>query len=69
MPSVGAADRARDAFRVPLPRQVLSGMLLLGGAAAHALDKSTLAFTYIGLEGVAGWLLFLAARPPGRARE
>ena len=35
-------------------------MLLLGGAAAHALDTGTLTFTYIGLDGVAGWLIFLA---------
>ena len=35
-------------------------MLLLGGAAAHALENGTLTFTYIGLEGVAGWLIFLA---------
>ncbi len=40
--------------------QVLSGVLLLGGAAAHLLDTGTLAFTYIGLSGVAGWLIFIA---------
>ena len=40
--------------------QVLSGVLLLGGAAAHLLETGTLAFTYIGLNGVAGWLIFLA---------
>ena len=31
--------------------QVLSGVLLLGGAAAHLLETGTLAFTYIGLGG------------------
>ena len=40
--------------------QVLSGVLLLGGAAAYALQHGTLSFTYIGLSGVAGWLIFLA---------
>ena len=40
--------------------QVLSGVLLLGGAAAHLLETGTLAFTYIGLSGAAGWLIFLA---------
>ncbi|MDE0458931.1 MAG: proton-conducting transporter membrane subunit, partial [Chromatiales bacterium] len=49
----------RSGFRY-LVIQVLSGVLLLGGAAAHALDTGTLTFTYIGLEGVAGWLIFLA---------
>ena len=49
----------RSGFRY-LVIQVLSGVLLLGGAAAHALDTGALTFTYIGLEGVAGWLVFLA---------
>ena len=49
----------RSGFRY-LVIQVLSGVLLLGGAAAYALDTGTLTFTYIGLEGVAGWLIFLA---------
>ena len=40
--------------------QVLSGVLLLGGAAAHALETGTLAFTYIGLNGISGWLIFIA---------
>ena len=40
--------------------QVLSGVLLLGGAAAHLLETGTLAFTYVGLGGVAGWLIFIA---------
>ena len=40
--------------------QVLSGVLLLGGAAAHALETGTLAFTYIGLSGISGWLIFIA---------
>ena len=49
----------RSGFRY-LVIQVLSGVLLLGGAAAHALQNGTLAFTYIGLNGIAGWLIFLA---------
>ena len=40
--------------------QVLSGVLLLGGAAAHALETGTLAFTYIGLGSTASWLMFAA---------
>ena len=49
----------RSGFRY-LVIQVLSGVLLLGGAAAHAVDTGSLTFTYIGLEGVAGWLIFIA---------
>lgn len=53
-------ERATRAGLRYLVIQVLSGVLLLGGAAAHALDTGALTFTYIGLEGVAGWLIFLA---------
>ena len=53
-------ERATGAGLRYLVVQVLSGVLLLGGAAAHLLDTGTLAFTYIGLEGVAGWLIFTA---------
>ncbi|MEX2525953.1 MAG: Na(+)/H(+) antiporter subunit D [Gammaproteobacteria bacterium] len=40
--------------------QVLSGVLLLAGAMAYYWQNDTLAFNHIGLEGVAGWLIFLA---------
>ena len=53
-------ERATGAGLRYLVVQVLSGVLLLGGAAAHLLDTGTLAFTYIGLDGVAGWLIFTA---------
>ena len=53
-------ERATSAGFRYLVVQVLSGLLLLGGAAAHALQNGTLTFTYIGLDGVAGWLIFLA---------
>ena len=53
-------ERATGAGFRYLVIQVLSGVLLLGGAAAHLLETGTLAFTYIGLNGVAGWLIFLA---------
>ena len=53
-------ERATGAGLRYLVVQVLSGVLLLGGAAAHLLETGTLAFTYIGLSGVAGWLIFIA---------
>ena len=53
-------ERATGAGFRYLVIQVLSGVLLLGGAAAHLLETGTLAFTYIGLNGVAGWLIFIA---------
>jgi len=40
--------------------QVLSGVLLLAGALVYLQDGGSLAFEYIGLEGLAGWLIFLA---------
>ena len=56
-------ERATGAGLRYLVIQVLSGVLLLGGAAAHLLETGTLAFTYIGLNGpnsYAGWLIFIA---------
>ena len=53
-------ERATGAGFRYLVIQVLSGMLLLGGATAHLLETGTLTFTDIGLDGVAGWLIFLA---------
>ena len=40
--------------------QVTSGVLLLAGALVHFHDTGSLDFGYIGLEGLAGWLIFIA---------
>jgi len=40
--------------------QVLSGVLLLAGALLHLRTSGSLAFDYIGLQGAAAWLIFLA---------
>ena len=40
--------------------QVLSGIILLVGALFYASENGTLEFGYIGLNGVAGWLIFIA---------
>lgn len=40
--------------------QVLSGVLLLAGALVQLHETGSLAFEFIGLEGVAGWLIFFA---------
>ncbi len=40
--------------------QVSSGLLLLAGALIHYYETDSLAFDFIGLEGISGWLIFLA---------
>ena len=40
--------------------QVLAGMLLLAGALVHFEETGSLAFDYIGLGGLASWLIFIA---------
>ena len=40
--------------------QVLSGVILLIGALFYVAENGTLEFNFIGLEGVAGWLIFIA---------
>ena len=40
--------------------QIGSGVLLLGGSILHYGETGSLAFERIGLEGLAGWLIFLA---------
>jgi len=40
--------------------QVTSGVLLLAGALVHYSETGSLTFEYIGLEGISGWLIFLA---------
>ena len=40
--------------------QVLSGVILLAGALFYAAENGTLEFGFIGLDGIAGWLIFIA---------
>jgi multicomponent Na+:H+ antiporter subunit D len=40
--------------------QLVSGVLLLAGILVRYHETGTLAFTYLGLETVSGWLIFLA---------
>jgi multicomponent Na+:H+ antiporter subunit D len=40
--------------------QVLSGVILLVGTLFYAAEKNTLEFGYIGLDGIAGWLILIA---------
>jgi multicomponent Na+:H+ antiporter subunit D len=40
--------------------QVGSGLLLLAGTLVHYGETGSLAFDYIGLQGISGWLIFLA---------
>ena len=40
--------------------QVLSGVILLAGTLFYAAENGTLAFDFIGLQGIAGWLIFIA---------
>ncbi len=40
--------------------QVLSGVLLLSGALVHYRASGSLVFGYLGLEGLAAWLIFVA---------
>lgn len=40
--------------------QVSSGLLLLAGALLHYYETGSLAFNFIGLQGISGWLIFLA---------
>ncbi len=40
--------------------QVLSGVILLSGVLVHAYQSGGIAFNAIGLNGLAGWLIFLA---------
>lgn len=40
--------------------QVLSGVILFVGCLFYVAEHNTLQFDYIGLEGIAGWLIFIA---------
>ena len=53
-------DRAIRAGMRYLVIQVASGMLLLAGALLHYYQTGSLAFDFIGLQGISGWLIFLA---------
>lgn len=57
------ARRTESALRAGqryLIMQVLSGLILLGGALLLYRETGNLAFDAIGLEGLSGWLIFLA---------
>ncbi len=53
-------ERAIKAGMRYLVFQVMSGVLLLAGALVYYHDTGSLAFNHIGLEGIAGWLIFIA---------
>ncbi len=54
------SEKATRAGMRYLVIQVSSGMLLLAGALLHYHQSGSLAFDYIGLQGISGWLIFLA---------
>ena len=53
-------ERATSAGLRYLLIQVLSGVLLFAGAVVYLQKTGNLHFTLIGLEGLAGWLIFIA---------
>lgn len=53
-------ERAYQAGIRYLIIQVLSGVVLLAGLLFHVHKSGSIAFEYIGLEGINGWLIFLA---------
>ena len=58
-------ERARRAGMRYLTIQVVSGVALLAGAMARAAPAGDIAFNHIGLEGLSGWLIFLAIAVKG----
>jgi multicomponent Na+:H+ antiporter subunit D len=40
--------------------QLVSGLIMLAGVLLHYVETGSLAFGHIGLEGLSGWLIFLA---------
>ena len=57
------ARRTERAYRAGMRYliiQVVSGVLLLAGALVHYYETGSLAFEFIGLEGISGWLIFIA---------
>ncbi len=53
-------ERAINAGMRYLVFQVMSGVFLLAGALVYYQNTGSLTFDHIGLEGVAGWLIFIA---------
>ena len=53
-------QRAYDAAIRYLIIQVLSGVILLAGALFYAYENNSLEFGFIGLDSIAGWLIFIA---------
>ncbi len=53
-------DRSFGAAMRYLIIQVLSGVILLAGVLVHAHQTGSIAFNFIGLDGLASWLIFLA---------
>ena len=58
-------ERARRAGMRYLLIQVVSGVALLAGAMARAAQTGDISFGFIGLEGLSGWLIFLAIAVKG----
>lgn len=54
------SERSFDVAMRYLIIQVLSGVVLLAGVIIHAYQTGSIAFEYIGLQGLASWLIFLA---------
>ncbi|MFQ5938134.1 MAG: proton-conducting transporter membrane subunit, partial [Acidiferrobacterales bacterium] len=57
------ARRSERAFRAGfryIVIQVFSGVLLLSGALVHYHQTNSLVFSYVGLDGLASWLIFVA---------
>ncbi|AKH68377.1 multisubunit sodium/proton antiporter, MrpD subunit [Spongiibacter sp. IMCC21906] len=54
------SEQAYSAAMRYLLIQVISGLLLLAGIILHYRATGSLAFNYIGLEGTAAWLMFIA---------
>ena len=53
-------QRSYDAGMRYLIIQVLSGVILLAGTLFYVYENKTLAFGYIGLDSIAGWLILIA---------
>ncbi len=54
------SERAYKAGMRYLIIQILSGVILLAGTVFYFQEKGTLEFEFIGLEGIFGWLIFIA---------